>query len=126
MDFYGTEMISATVRQISSNLANIQSLLRNGLHKGHPDLMESVSGALYLNIFSQMTGQGPISLLGQLHKILPHLCDHRLEVYVITELFPSYISSPICNSETLVAQALEHFEHFEDLDLKCRFSTFLR
>ncbi|KAJ7312637.1 P-loop containing nucleoside triphosphate hydrolase protein, partial [Mycena albidolilacea] len=31
MDFYGTEVISATVGQISSNLANIQSLLRNGL-----------------------------------------------------------------------------------------------
>ncbi|KAJ7932175.1 hypothetical protein B0H13DRAFT_1593598, partial [Mycena leptocephala] len=47
-DFYGTEMISATVGQISSNLANIQSLLRNGLQEDDPDLMENVSSALYL------------------------------------------------------------------------------
>ncbi|KAJ7331483.1 P-loop containing nucleoside triphosphate hydrolase protein, partial [Mycena albidolilacea] len=33
-DFSGTEMNSATVAQISSNLANIQSLLQNGLQKG--------------------------------------------------------------------------------------------
>ncbi|KAJ7321971.1 hypothetical protein DFH08DRAFT_818350 [Mycena albidolilacea] len=57
-DFSGTEMISSTVRQISSNLANIQSLLRNGLQKDHPDLTENVFGALYLNSFSRITGRG--------------------------------------------------------------------
>jgi hypothetical protein len=119
-DFSGTEMNSATVGQISSNLANIQSLLRNGLQKDHPDLMNNVFSALYLNLFSQMTGRGSISLLGQLHKILPHLCDHRLEASLITEFFGSYLYIPISNPETLVAQALEHFEYFDDLDLRCK------
>ncbi|KAJ7922443.1 hypothetical protein B0H13DRAFT_1865817 [Mycena leptocephala] len=80
-DFYGTEMSSATVGQISSNLGNIQSLLRNGLQKDCPDLTGSVLYALYLNGFSRIAGRGP---------------------------------------ETLITQALEHFEHFEDPDLKCR------
>jgi hypothetical protein len=75
-DFYGTEMSSATVGQISSNLGNIQSLLRNGLQKDCPDLTDSVLCALYLNGFSRITGRGSISLLGQLHKVLPHPCDH--------------------------------------------------
>jgi hypothetical protein len=119
-DFSGTEMISATVEQISSNLANIQSLLRHGLQKDHPDLRDNVFSALYLNLFSRMTGPGSISLLGQLHKILPCLCDHRLEVYFITELIGSSIQVPLFNPETLVAQALKHFEDFDDPDLKCR------
>jgi hypothetical protein len=113
-------MNSATVGQISSNLANIQSLLHDGLQKDHPDLTENVFSALYLNNFSRYTGRGSISLLGQLHQILPHLCDHRLEAYFITELFNSYINVSLSDPETLVAQALEHFEHFEDPDLKCR------
>ncbi|KAF7333339.1 ATPase-AAA-core domain-containing protein [Mycena venus] len=120
-DFSGTEMISATVRQISSNLANIQGLLQNRLQNGHLDLTDSVFGALYLNDFKQLTGHGTIPLLGQLHKILPHPCDHRLEVSLISELFASFSLSPLSNPQTLVAQALEHFEHFEDSDLKCRF-----
>ncbi|KAJ7342908.1 hypothetical protein DFH08DRAFT_1011405 [Mycena albidolilacea] len=120
-DFSGTEMNSATVRQISSNLANIQILLRNGLQKDHPDITENVFGALYLNLFTRITGRGSISLLDQLHKILPQPCDHRLEVYFISELFVSYTEIPIFDPETLVAQALEHFEHFEDSDLKCKF-----
>jgi hypothetical protein len=119
-DFNGTEMNSATVGQISLNLANIQSLLQNGLQKDHPDLTDNVFSALNLNIFSRITGRGSMSLLGQLHKILPHLCDHRFEVEFITELFFSSISSSIYNPETLVAQALEHFEYFDDSDLKCR------
>jgi hypothetical protein len=122
-DFSGTEMNSGTVGQISSNLANIQSLLRNGLQKNHPDLTDNAFTALYLNSFIRMTGRGSISLLGELHKILPHPCDHRLEVWFITELFGSYINVPIPNPETLVDQALEQFAHFEDPDLKCRFSA---
>jgi hypothetical protein len=118
-DFYGTEMISATVQQVSSNLANIQSLLQNGLQKDNPDLPDNVLSALYLNLFSRITGQGSISLLDQLQKILPHPCDHQLEVHFIAELLGSSIHVPISNPEILVAQALEHFEHFEDPDVKC-------
>jgi hypothetical protein len=119
-DFSGTEMISTTVRQISSNLANIQGLLQNGLQKDHPDLTDNVLSALDLNLFSQLAGQGSISLLGQLHKILPHPCDHRLEAFLIAEYFGSHNNVPISDPKALVAQALEHFEHFEDSDLKCR------
>ncbi|KAJ7310791.1 hypothetical protein DFH08DRAFT_756995, partial [Mycena albidolilacea] len=120
-DFSGTRMISATVGQISSNLANIQSLLWNGLQEDNPDLTENVSSALYLNLFCRITGRGSNSLLPQLYKILPHPCDHRLEVHFSTELFASSYHSPISNPETLVAQASEHFEYFNDPDLKCKF-----
>jgi hypothetical protein len=122
-DFSGTPMTSATVGQISLNLANIQSLLQNGLQKDHPDLVNYVLSVLYLNLFSRLQGQGSVSLLGQLHNILPYLCDHRLEAFLIVEHFGSHSNVSISDPEALVAQALEHFEHFEDSDLKCRLSA---
>jgi hypothetical protein len=63
-------------------------------------------------------GQGAISLIQQIHNVLPHPRDHRLEAYFILECFNSWIYS-ISNLETLASDALEHFEEFDDPDLKC-------
>jgi hypothetical protein len=123
-EFNGTQIGSQTVAQISSNMANIQTLLQNGLQPDHPDLKDTILCALALNSFSRLTGQGSISFLGKLHHILPYPCDHRLEAALIAELFASYLYFPISNPETLMAQGLEHFEHFEDSDLKCRLSAY--
>ncbi|KAJ6571182.1 hypothetical protein B0H19DRAFT_1064298 [Mycena capillaripes] len=41
-EYYGTLSGSSTVGRILSNFANIQSILCNGLHHGHPDLKESI------------------------------------------------------------------------------------
>jgi hypothetical protein len=65
-------------------------------------------------------GPGAISFLEQLHHVLPDPCEYQLEAALITELFGSSYLSPISNTETLMAQALEHFEYFDDPDLKCR------
>lgn len=64
--------------------------------------------------------RGTISSLAQLQHVLPDPCDHQLEAALITELFASSYLSPISIPETLVAQGLEHFEYFDDPDLKCR------
>jgi hypothetical protein len=122
--YRGTQDGSATNAQILSNVANIQNLLQNGLQPNYPDLDKSVSAGLCLNLWSRDIGRGPISLLGRLHQALTHHIDHRLEASLIAELFVSYTYFPISNPETLVAQGLEHFEHFEDSDLKCRLSAY--
>jgi hypothetical protein len=119
----GTQMWSAIAEQISSNLANIQNVLRNGLQQGHPDLRDSISCALHLNTFSRLIGRGPIPLFDQLRNVLSHCSDHQLEAYFITELFGSWYYYSISNPETLVSQALEHFSQCNDLDLQCRFSV---
>jgi hypothetical protein len=119
----GSRWLTAT--SLLSNLANIQSLLQNGLQKDHPDLENTIFYALDLNLVSRLIGQGSISFLGQLQEILPHPCDHRLEVYFITELFASYNHVSISDPETLLAQVVEHFEYFDDPDLKCGLPMFV-
>jgi hypothetical protein len=116
--------MSSSVAHILSNFANIQNILQNGLQPNHPDLKDIVLCALHLNLFSRDMGRGTISFLVQLHHVLPDPCDHQLKAALITESFASSHLSPISDPETLVAQALEHFQHFDDSDLKCRLSTY--
>jgi hypothetical protein len=103
LELYGSRMDSSAA-QISTNFANIQNILQNGLQPNHPDLKDTVFCALHLNLFSRVMGRGTISFLAQLHHVLPDPCDHQLEAALLTELFASSYLSPILNPETLVAQ----------------------
>ncbi|KAJ7874606.1 hypothetical protein B0H13DRAFT_2551486 [Mycena leptocephala] len=120
IEYHGTQSSSATVARISSNYSNIQNILWNGAQQGHPDLVNIIYCACDLNHFSHIIGQGTIPFTGQIHNILPQLHDHRLEAYYILTLFNSFGHSSISITETLVIEALEHFKHFDDPDLKCR------
>ncbi|KAJ7821123.1 hypothetical protein B0H14DRAFT_1337019 [Mycena olivaceomarginata] len=122
-DHRGSEKMSATVAQISSNLANIQNILHNGLQQGHPELNDIIYSICHLNAFSQLIGQGIRPLIHQVHKILLHSEDHHLKIYVITEIFRSWRKTRISDLDTLVTKGLNHFEYFDDPDLKCRFYT---
>jgi phosphoribosyl-AMP cyclohydrolase len=119
VEYCGTESSSATVARISSNYSNIQNILWNGAQQGHPDLVNTIYCACDLNSFSILIGQGLIPFTGQIHNILPQPHDHRLEAYYILSLFNSFGHSSISVTETLVFEALEHFKHFDDPDLKC-------
>jgi hypothetical protein len=118
MEYRGTQSSSSTVARVSSNYSNIQNVLQDGLQLGHPDLANSIYCTFYLNHFSRLIGQGPVSLLQQIHNVRPHPCDHRLEAYFIMEMFNSRIYI-ISYSGTLAFEALEHIKQFDDPDLKC-------
>ncbi|KAJ7676844.1 P-loop containing nucleoside triphosphate hydrolase protein [Mycena polygramma] len=120
IDTFGTSSGSGTGARISSNLANIQNILRRGLHKDHPDLVDCIYCTCYLSRFSRLAGQGGIPLMSQILNVFPEPCDHRLEAYVIIEMLDSWYHFPVGNPETLVSQAVIHFEHCDDTDLKCK------
>jgi hypothetical protein len=111
---------SGTVAQIFSNYTNIQNVLGSGLRADNPDLKNSIDCTLSLNRFSRLTGRGNITLFEKIPDLLPQPCDHHLQAHFIMELFGSWTHNPPPNPETLILQALEHFENFEDPDLKCR------
>jgi hypothetical protein len=118
-DHRGSEKVSATVSQISSNLANIQNILHNGLQQGHPELNDIIYSICHLNVFSRLMGQGITPLIHQVYKILPHSEDHHLRTYVITEIFRCWGETIISDPDTLVTKGLNHFEYFDDPDLQC-------
>jgi hypothetical protein len=119
IEYRGTQSGSGTVAKVSLNYSNIQNVLRHGLYPGHPDVKDSIYCTCYLNRFSLLIGQGPIPLICQIHDILPLPRDHRLEASLILELLNSQRFYPISNLNTLVSEALNHFRHFNDPDIKC-------
>ncbi|KAJ7899915.1 hypothetical protein B0H13DRAFT_2518024 [Mycena leptocephala] len=114
MEYRGTQSSSSVVARVSSNYSNIQNILQNGLQQGHPDLVNSIYCACYVNRFSEVMGQGTTSLIQQIRNVLPRPPDHRLEAYFIMECCSSWMYS-ISDAES---DALEHFEEFDDIDLK--------
>ncbi|KAJ7605442.1 hypothetical protein DFH06DRAFT_1067886, partial [Mycena polygramma] len=121
LDSYMVNKSPQVIARISSNYSNIQNILRNGLQPGHPDLKSCIYGTCHLNSFSRDIGHGAISLMDQVHDSSPHSCGPQPVVYYITELFNSSAYRAIPNAEILTAEALEHFGHFSDPDLQCRF-----
>jgi hypothetical protein len=119
-EYTGNQTGSAIVGRILSNFANIQNLLLKGLQQEGPDLANSIYCVCHLNQFSRLIGRGSTPLIGQIHNILPQVCDHRLETYFITELFQSRRYCPISNPQELRDRVLKHLNHFDDPDLQCR------
>ncbi|KAJ7772492.1 hypothetical protein B0H14DRAFT_3164791, partial [Mycena olivaceomarginata] len=66
----------------------------------------------------QLMSQGIRPLIHQVHKILLHSEDHHLKTYVIIEIFRSRDKTRISDPDTLVTKGLNHFEYFDDPDLK--------
>jgi hypothetical protein len=119
--FVGESSASQAIARVSSNYSNIQNFLRNRLQHGYPDLRNSIYCICHLNSCSQIVGHAKLPLMDQIRDFLPRPCDHQFEAYFITELFNSRKFLVIPNPELLKTEALEHFEHFEDQDLKCGF-----
>ncbi|KAJ7620698.1 hypothetical protein DFH06DRAFT_63574 [Mycena polygramma] len=120
-EFYGTATASSTVTRISSNLANIQNVLNNGLKPDHPDLVDCIYCTCYLSQFSRLTNRGEISLIRQIPNLFPVPQNHQLEGYFATELLNSWHHGFPGDLDTVINQGLTHVEQCDDLDLKCSF-----
>ncbi|KAJ7620729.1 P-loop containing nucleoside triphosphate hydrolase protein, partial [Mycena polygramma] len=121
MEYQGTSTASSTVVRISSNLANIQNVLKHGLQSNHPDLVDCIYCTCYLNRFSRLTSQGIISLMRQIPNLFPVPHNHRLEGYFATELLNSWHYGFSGDLDPVINQGLTHVELCDDLDLKFSF-----
>jgi hypothetical protein len=118
-EYRGTISNSGIAVRIRSNMANIQAILIKGLAHDNPDLINTIYSICSLDTFSQNDGHGRFQLVDQIPQFLPQPKDHRLEVYVLIHMLRSYLYQPV-NGQQLVDQALEYFQYFDDVDLKCR------
>ncbi|KAJ7779654.1 hypothetical protein B0H16DRAFT_723628 [Mycena metata] len=122
---FGTRSGVFPIDRITSNYANIQNILENGLRSEHPNIVDVTYGACDFNRFSVLIGRGTHSLLEDISNVLSSSGDHRLKAYIITEVIQSSHLHPIPNPELLIVEALNHFKHFEDHDLEARFHSSL-
>ncbi|KAJ7761684.1 P-loop containing nucleoside triphosphate hydrolase protein [Mycena metata] len=120
----GKESAVLSIDRITSNYKNIQNILRNGLQQGHPNMADSVYCTCDFNRFSRLIGLGRTLLLGDITALVLNLEDHRLKAYLATEMFRSREFHSASHPETLMAQGLQYFNHFDDPDLEGMFFPF--
>ncbi|KAJ7448556.1 hypothetical protein FB451DRAFT_1532790 [Mycena latifolia] len=109
--YHGTALTSGAVTRITSNFANIQNLLLDGLHKDNPNLLKTILCAIF---FHRFTSRARRPSLDQISQVLPQPVDHRLELWVITEVFNSWMYCPLPDPGALIDQGLKHFKHVND------------
>jgi hypothetical protein len=112
------------VAGVASNFTNIQNVLLQSLQIDRPPRAETITATYELTRYSRMAGYGHLPLMDHIQKFLPESTDHKLGVYFIVERLRSWELQLVPNAKELIDQALEHFEHFDDPDMKCEFSHF--
>ncbi|KAJ6535821.1 P-loop containing nucleoside triphosphate hydrolase protein [Mycena vulgaris] len=118
--YHGTVSASEMTLRITSNFSNIQGLLHNRLQHLNPTV-DIFYCTIYLNAFSRLAGHGQTPLIDRIAHIRP--LPSGLEVFLITEIFISWQYHPIPNPAVLVEQAIKQLPHFDEPDVKCKFSS---
>ncbi|KAJ7480987.1 hypothetical protein FB451DRAFT_1365282 [Mycena latifolia] len=118
--YHGTASSPSFVARITSNFANIQNILVEGLQQAdrNPDLVKTIYGTCHFDRFSRLTGHGQSQLIHQIPKVIPHARDLRVELYFMMTGIAGYHYHVLPNGQQIVDKALEYFSHFDDPDLE--------
>ncbi|KAJ7195917.1 hypothetical protein GGX14DRAFT_403652 [Mycena pura] len=110
------------IPQITMNFANIQSILSFRIQQEQFDHSQTINCAIYFLSYNySMRTRTMTPLMDLVASRLPKPVDHRLEVCFITELLLAERFKKHPRAEALIEQALGHFLHFNDSDVKCLF-----
>ncbi|KAJ7113031.1 hypothetical protein C8R44DRAFT_741372 [Mycena epipterygia] len=112
--FQGTHQIAGGIKQLKSNLGNLNQVLGRGLYADNPELSDVIKCTIWLGGFYRNNGHGPLILMNHIPAVLPQPCDHRLEALFITEVFKSKTQELFSNPDLLIAKARTHFEILND------------
>jgi hypothetical protein len=115
----GTLSGAGVLARLTANFANIQNVLRHCLESDRSHLADIISSIYELSRFSRLTSRGHLLLLDHVPKLLTQSRDHKLEAYFIIEQLKGWSLHSVQNAQELIDQAMEHFEHFHEPDMKC-------
>ncbi|KAJ7493507.1 hypothetical protein FB451DRAFT_1164401 [Mycena latifolia] len=119
--YSGQMQMASRINQITSNMGNLQQILRRGLHPDSPDLTQAIESTILLNSFSRRSGRGCLDLMDIIPAILPQPSNHRLEAQYLTEILNSGTLHSVPTPQVVVDQAISHFQNFNDLTLESKF-----
>jgi hypothetical protein len=121
--YYGTLSNTQVLARVAANFANIQNVLLHCLSSDRLHLAEIISSICELNRYSRMTSRGHLTLVDQIPSFLPQPTVHKLGAFSILQQLDGWKFHSIHNANGLVEQVIEHFNHFEDADMKCELNT---
>ncbi|KAJ7095552.1 hypothetical protein C8R44DRAFT_989482 [Mycena epipterygia] len=115
-DDFHTIISGYLVSHISQNLANINSLLLDGMRTDSPDLISTLHSILSLNDFLRTTNRGPCALICKMPEQLVHLRDHKIYGEYLIERLKASTVLPILESEDIIAQGDRYFQGADTLE----------
>ncbi|KAJ7713217.1 hypothetical protein B0H16DRAFT_1436203 [Mycena metata] len=110
------------VERLTSNYTNIQNIIQNGLHPGHPNLADSISCTSHFIRFDADIGKYATPLVNKVLSLLPHSEDPQAKASFTVRLFGGQTSYPIPHPKALIAQTLEWLKTLDDPGLECVFT----
>ncbi|KAJ6583437.1 hypothetical protein DFH09DRAFT_1275203 [Mycena vulgaris] len=119
--YYGTLSSVGVIARVTANFANIQNVLLKRLSSDGPHLAGIISSSCELGRYSRTTGRGHLLLLHHIPKVLSQSTDHKLKAYFIIEKLSGRNYGSVHNANQLIHQALDHFKHFDDPDMKSEY-----
>jgi hypothetical protein len=117
--YNGTLSSAGLVARVAANFKNIENILLQCLISDGPHLAETATSTCYLSAYSRLAGLGRLPLLDCIPDFLPQPTDHKVEAQFIIQLLGGWHHHKVLNANQLICQALEHFKHFDDPDMKC-------
>ncbi|KAJ6483998.1 hypothetical protein C8R45DRAFT_999907 [Mycena sanguinolenta] len=117
---YNSEQLQPVVTQMTSNLGNLQEILRQGLQNDNPNLANIISCILCLNSFYRVTGHISTPLMDSVPPAFPRPCDHQLQANCLIEALLSNKKHPTLPTEELITQVSTQFQHTSDLALQAK------
>ncbi|KAJ7457498.1 hypothetical protein FB451DRAFT_1509813 [Mycena latifolia] len=118
--YHGTASSPRIVARLTSNFANIQNVLIQGLKHNNPDLVKNIYGACHFDLFSRLHGYRLSQLVDLIHIVLPYARDLRVDVYFMMTVLVRDQYRLVASGQHVVDRTLEHFSHFDDPDLECQ------
>ncbi|KAJ6569412.1 hypothetical protein B0H19DRAFT_1135353 [Mycena capillaripes] len=108
------------VSRIKGNLGNLHSVLSYSLRNDPSNLEATVRAILFLNSFFTVA-RSPPPLMLQLAGVIGDINNPQLRGMYITERFANWVELNNEDSETIIAQAIEHFKLADDPKSEARF-----
>ncbi|KAJ7119665.1 hypothetical protein C8R44DRAFT_737445 [Mycena epipterygia] len=119
--YRGLHQSKTKIKQITSNIGNLQQLLLLELHPENQDLADAINCALRLNYFCRVIGHGPTGLMDHIPAVFPQPCDHQVEVKYLIEMFCNGPQYPIANPDLLIDKGITHLHQLNDPVLEAQF-----
>jgi hypothetical protein len=117
--YEGTLSGAGVMERLAANFANIQNVLQQCLESDRPHLADIISSTCELSRFSRFSGRGRLPLLDNNPKSFPQSTDHKLEAYLLVERLSGVYLHVVPDAKGLIDEAIEHFNHFDDPEMKC-------
>ncbi|KAJ7740152.1 hypothetical protein B0H16DRAFT_59196 [Mycena metata] len=122
--YRGTLSGPSIVAQLTTNFANMESILTNRLH-AQSDLPDAIYSTIALGYFSRISGRGQLSLNAQIPALLRVEGNPDLEVYFTTNVFNAVTFEPIPDADALVERTLGLLPKVHDTTLQSGFYRML-